>query len=123
MGGIIEGYYMSKNVRLSMNVRTLREVAPPPLPTHRFGNSSLGAPLARGTPHITTTTNPIPCAQLQAGLTAMLYAKSLRINHNVSKGEVLTLVSTDVSRMKDLAENVHFVVRSRQCRHTTTLLC
>ncbi len=51
--------------------------------------------------------------QLQGGLAGMLYAKSLRVNHNVSKGQVMTLVSTDVSRLRELAEYVHYVVSTR----------
>ena len=51
-----------------------------------------------------------PCdEQLQSGLTAMLYVKSSRVSCNVSKGEVMTLATTDVSHLKDLSEYIHAI--------------
>ena len=53
--------------------------------------------------------------QMQAGLTAMLYVKSARISCNVSKGEVMTLATTDATRLKRLSEHVHKIWSAPVC--------
>lgn len=49
------------------------------------------------------------CPQLQSGTLGLLYSKVVRVTCNISKGAVMTLVSTDTNRIRELAHNFHNV--------------
>jgi hypothetical protein len=48
---------------------------------------------------------------LHSALLAALYVKALHLSTNVSKGTVMTLVSTDCSRVRVLLNRIHGIVR------------
>lgn len=48
-------------------------------------------------------------SQLQSGILGLIYSKLSRVTCNISKGAVMTLVSTDSNRVNELADNFHDV--------------